>query len=77
MILNYAVYDGKAAQVSDPPVLVDFADAALIAEYAAPGVAWCYENGIITGRPGKIFDPRINVSLAETVALLHRYALLP
>jgi hypothetical protein len=77
MILNYAVYDGKATSGSDPPALaVDFADADSISDYAAPGVAWCYESGVITGRPGKLFDPRTNVNRAETVTMMHRYSLL-
>jgi hypothetical protein len=75
MILNYAVHEGRATPGGEPPVLA-FADAASIDDYAAPGVAWCYENGIVQGRPGRIFDPQAVVSRAEMAALLHRYAAL-
>ncbi|MDR2088311.1 MAG: S-layer homology domain-containing protein [Clostridiales Family XIII bacterium] len=75
MLLNYAAYENKAVLGDAPPAL-DFADADSIATYAAPGVAWCYEKGIVRGRPGRIFDPLTRVSRAEMVALLHRYAAL-
>jgi hypothetical protein len=73
MLLNYAAYENKAT-FGDAPAVLDFADADTIASYAVPGVAWCYEKGIVQGRPGKIFDPDTRVSRAEMVALLHRYA---
>jgi hypothetical protein len=76
MLLNYAAYENKAT-FGDAPVALDFADAELIASYAVSGVAWCYEKGIVQGRPGKIFDPDTRVSRAEMVALLHRYAMVP
>jgi hypothetical protein len=73
MLLNFASFENKATP-GDTPVAPDFADAASIATYAAPGVAWCYEKGIVRGRPGKLFDPDTRVSRAEMVALLHRYS---
>jgi hypothetical protein len=75
MLLNFAVYEKKAA-AGDAPAFLDFADADAIDSYAAPGVAWCYEAGVVLGRPGKIFDPKVGVSRAEMLAFLHRYALI-
>jgi hypothetical protein len=75
MLLNYAAYENRTT-FGDTTSVLDFADADAIAPYAVPGVAWCYENGIIRGRPGKLFDPDTRVSRAEMIALLHRYAVL-
>ncbi len=48
MIARYAKSKGLSA-AGDPSVFASAPDAADVAGYAAPFVAWCYENGIMTG----------------------------
>lgn len=48
MIARYAKSKGLAAS-ANPAVFGGAPDAGEVAEYAAPFVAWCYENGIMTG----------------------------
>jgi hypothetical protein len=49
-----------------------FADAADIAGYAAPAVEALCRAGVISGRPGNIFDPKGEATRAEVAAMLHR-----
>ncbi|MCL1873255.1 MAG: S-layer homology domain-containing protein [Clostridiales bacterium] len=52
---------------------LDFVDAAKIGDWAKEGVAFCAKNGIIEGRPGKIFDPAAFATRGEFAAMLHRF----
>ena len=51
-----------------------FTDAASIADYARDAVLFCGNNGIITGKPGNLFDPQGNATRAEAAAMLNRVA---
>ncbi|TCK89096.1 S-layer family protein [Natranaerovirga hydrolytica] len=50
-----------------------FADESTIASYAATAVDWAQQNGIVSGKPNNLFDPKGNVTRAETAVMLHRY----
>lgn len=50
-----------------------FADDAKISGYAREGVAYCYNNGIVKGRGGNVFDPKANTTRAEMAAFIARY----
>lgn len=50
-----------------------FADQGSIAAYAAPGVAWAREQGIVSGREGNRFEPKGNATRAELAVMLHRW----
>ena len=50
-----------------------YADTASISDWALEGVTFCSMHGIMTGRPGNVFDPRGQVTRAETCAILQRF----
>jgi hypothetical protein len=51
-----------------------FADAAAeIAAWARDAVGWCALTGLLTGRPGGLFDPQANATRAELASILVRY----
>ena len=53
---------------------VVFADSGDIADYAAAAVENMVRAGVITGRPGNVFDPKAEAGRAEVAAMLHRFA---
>jgi hypothetical protein len=55
-------------------VRLDFADVDQISDWATEGAMYCYRSDIITGRPGKLFDPKGQTTRAEAAAILHRFA---
>jgi hypothetical protein len=63
-----AGWHGPAA--GEPP----FADAAAVGGWAREAVAVCAARGIITGRPGNIFDPAGAATRAEAAAMLRRFS---
>ena len=50
-----------------------FADSAKVGGWAYEAVAWCSMNGVITGKPGSIFDPAGNAKRSDLAAMLTRY----
>jgi hypothetical protein len=50
-----------------------FADDADIAEYAKNSVQTLYCSGIVSGKPGNLFDPKGSATRAEVAAILHRF----
>jgi hypothetical protein len=54
---------------------IPFDDSDEIADWARDAVMWAYANGIITGKPGNIFDSRGQATRAEIAAILHRFIL--
>lgn len=50
-----------------------FADASAISDWAADGVAWAVEAGLVSGKPGNLFDPAGQATRAEAAAILARY----
>jgi hypothetical protein len=72
ILLNYANHMDltmRNAQISQ----LDFADAAQISDWALEGAAYCYSNGIIGGKPNKLFDPQCQATRAEIAAILNRF----
>lgn len=51
----------------------DFADNAVIADWAGKAVSVMQEAGILTGKTGGYFDPVGTATRAEVAAVLHRY----
>jgi hypothetical protein len=45
---------------------------AAISQFRA--VETLYRGGIVSGKPGNVFDPRGSATRAETAAVLHRFA---
>ncbi|MDR1328211.1 MAG: S-layer homology domain-containing protein, partial [Oscillospiraceae bacterium] len=52
-----------------------FADGEDISGYAAAAVEVCRSAGMISGKPGNLFDPKAFATRAEVAALLHRLVL--
>jgi hypothetical protein len=63
------------AQTAPPDVIEarEFADGDSISEYAKAAVAKLVTQGVITGKPNDIFDPKGNATRAEFAAVLHRF----
>ncbi|MCL2099626.1 MAG: S-layer homology domain-containing protein [Oscillospiraceae bacterium] len=51
----------------------DFTDRRDISDWASDAVDAVFKAGIITGRPGGLFDPKNEVTRAEAAAILHRF----
>jgi hypothetical protein len=71
ILLNYTNYAGHAPQGAWA-VRLDFADVDQISDWATNGAMYCYMNGIIGGKPGKVFDPQGSATRAEIAAIMHR-----
>ena len=72
ILFRYAQFLGKVPGNSLEGAL-SFADAASIADYAKDAALFCSNNGIITGKPGNLFDPQGNATRAEAAAMLNRF----
>ena len=69
---RYAVFTGSEP-VNGSAADLGFADAGQIATWAVDGAVFCSANGIITGKPGALFDPQGNATRAEFATMLMRY----
>jgi hypothetical protein len=72
ILLRCAQYAGFGPQGAWAARL-DFADAGNISDWATQGAMFCYINGIIEGKPGKLFDPQGDATRAEAAAVLKRF----
>ena len=70
---QFAAMLWRAADEPSADAGARFADADEIESYAREAAAWCEECGFMTGRPGRIFDPKANITRAEVAAVLERY----
>ena len=67
----YAVKMGIA--LPETETAADFDDGSDIASYAAAAVEAMQKTGIISGKPGNVFDPQGIATRAEVAAMLHRF----
>lgn len=74
MLARYAAAMGLKAP--DMNTQAAFADAESIAAYAKDAAAAMQKAGIISGKPGGVFDPAAGATRAEVAAMLHRFAIL-
>jgi hypothetical protein len=72
ILLNYASHAGIAPQGAWAARL-EFADTDQISDWAVSGAMYCSMNGIITGKPGGLFDPKGQATRAEITAILRRF----
>lgn len=70
MICRYAAFLGMDTAPSG--TLAGFTDGAAVSDWAQTPVAWCVENGILTGKGDGTLDPGGNASRAEVAAILCR-----
>jgi hypothetical protein len=75
ILLNYAIYAGDGPE-GEWTIHLDFEDTADIRDWAIEGAMWCSMKGIITGKPGNLFDPLGSTTRAQTAVMLHRLMLL-
>ena len=68
---NYAKIMGLTLPNSIEPIV--FNDTADISAYSKESVAAMQMAGIISGKPGNVFDPKGNATRAEVAAMLHRF----
>ena len=50
-----------------------FDDGVFAHNWAAEGISWCIEQGILQGKGNSILDPRTNVTRAEVAVMLQRF----
>ncbi len=72
MLCRYAEVLGMEVE-SSAKVLERFSDGEKTGEWAAEGVAWCVEKGILQGKGGSVLDPKADVSRAEVAVMLERF----
>lgn len=72
MLCRYAKMIGMDV-ASSTKVLEDFTDGRKTGYWAADGVAWCVEKGILLGKGDNILDPGADVSRAEVAVILQRF----
>lgn len=71
LLYRYAVYNGAAEQTD---LTLSFADADTVAAWAAPGVAYCAGEGLMTGVTGTTFAPDGTASRAMGATVMSRIA---
>ncbi len=74
MLARYAAAMGLEAPAMNAGTA--FADAGSIAAYATDAALAMQKAGIISGKPGGVFDPKAGATRAEVSAMLHRFSLL-
>ena len=71
LLYNYQQFSGGIpADVTDE---IEFDDADSISAWAAEAVAALVRQGLLTGRPGNVFDPKAGATRAEFAVVLLRY----
>ena len=75
MLARYAKLIGMDTK-ADSKALDQFADGENTGSWAADGVAWCVENGILKGKGQNNLDPTANVTRAEVAVMLDRFIAL-
>lgn len=72
IIKRYADFAGKQVPVTQQ--YTTFADEAKIRDYAEQAIEALYSAGIISGKPGNLYDPQGSTTRAETAVVLHKFA---
>lgn len=52
---------------------MDYADLADVSDWAYEAMCWMVMHDIISGRPGKILDPKEKATRAEAAAIFYRF----
>ena len=72
ILYRYAQFLNKVTEGSLDGALA-FADAGSISDYAKDAALYCFINGVITGKPGNLFDPQGLATRAEAATMLNRF----
>jgi hypothetical protein len=73
ILTRYAEYKGFTLAAARE--YAAFGDDNAVSDYARAAVEICYRAGIISGKPGNLFDPKGEATRAEVAAMLHRFVL--
>lgn len=71
MLYRYAKAEGLVKE--NKAKTLNYADADQVGDWAVEAVSWLTANGIMTGKPGNLVDPKGNASRAEVAAVLERF----
>jgi hypothetical protein len=71
IVARFADFADK--QLPETRSSADFLDSADVADYAKDAIEAFFKAGIISGRPGNLFDPKGQATRAEVAAILHRF----
>jgi hypothetical protein len=71
IVARFADLAGK--QLPETRQYADFLDSAEVADYAKDAIEAFFKAGIISGKPGNLFDPKGQATRAEVAAILHRF----
>ena len=72
-VILYRYAEVMGITLPETETAADFADGSDIAGYATAAVAAMQKAGIISGKPGNVFDPQGIATRAEVAAMLHRF----
>jgi hypothetical protein len=71
IVARFADFADKQLPETRPSA--DFLDSADVADYAKDAIEAFFKAGIVSGRPGNLFDPKGQATRAEVAAILHRF----
>gem|GEM_PF-4816484 len=74
LLYRYAALNGYSLTGSAD--LGKYRDAGQISGYAQKALAWACGEGLLSGRPGSLLDPRGGITRCELAALLNRFSAL-
>ncbi len=72
-LYRYAVNFGLSYGTASVSSLNKFSDAGSVSAWAKDAIAWCIENGIITGRTTSTIVPQGNTTRAEVATIISRF----
>lgn len=70
LMYRYAQTQDSVAAVGDRPT---FADTAEISGWAVSAISWAQQNGVMSGKPGNLFDPKAGATRAQVATILMNY----
>ncbi len=73
ILYRYEQYKGGGLAEGEN-VDMDYADMDKVAGWSYEAMCWMKKNGIVTGKPGNLLDPKGSASRAETATMLFRYS---
>ncbi|MDL2274343.1 S-layer homology domain-containing protein, partial [Oscillospiraceae bacterium OttesenSCG-928-G22] len=73
ILYRYAKFKGIDVSVGEDTNILSFGDAMDVSEYAVAAMQWACGDGVITGKPGGLLDPKGSATRAEAAAMLHRF----
>ena len=73
ILFNYARFKGYDVSGYEDIDVSGFKDVSQLSAYAFPGMQWCADNGVISGKGGGILDPRGKATRGQTAKMLYYF----